>query len=111
MFPTSPSTRPSFSWTPVPLYVSLFVADPFIFSSNLIAATAPPAYVDAMYSKIPGAQFDGQGGYIVPCDALVNVTMVFGENQYPMHPIDLTLPGTIDDAGNVLCQGAFSYSP
>ncbi len=42
-------------------------------------AQIPQAYVDAIYSTIPGAQFvASQGVYLVPCNANINVSFVFG---------------------------------
>lgn len=75
-------------------------------------ATAPPYYVDAIYANITGAVFDRQSNsYTLPCDTPVNVSMVFGNYTYPMHPIDLTVPSFVADNGTVYCQGAFSYTP
>ncbi|TCD63158.1 hypothetical protein EIP91_005886 [Steccherinum ochraceum] len=90
----------------IPVNQTLVVLD-----TGTSLSTAPPAYVDAMYAAIPGAQFDGAGNYYVPCDARINVTMIFGSDSYPMHPIDVTTPASISDDGQVLCQGAFSYAP
>lgn len=43
------------------------------------AATAPQYYVDAMYKDYPGAVWnDSIGFYTLPCDAKINVSMVFG---------------------------------
>ncbi|THH26649.1 hypothetical protein EUX98_g7539 [Antrodiella citrinella] len=93
------------SMVPVPVNQTLVVLD-----TGTSFATAPPDYVDAMYADIPGAQFDGQSSYIVPCDVRVNVTLVFGNLTYPIHPIDLTSPNSIADDGTFLCQGTFSYN-
>ncbi|CAL1702627.1 unnamed protein product [Somion occarium] len=83
-----------------------------LLDSGTSLSTAPPDYVDAMYKNLPNASFDDESGfYIVPCDSKVNVSMVFGENEFPMHPIDLILPAAIDDDGSVVCVGVFTYAP
>ncbi|KAI0072608.1 acid protease [Panus rudis PR-1116 ss-1] len=72
-------------------------------------ATAPQVYVDAMYKDIPGSTFaDEFSTYIFPCDAKVNITMVFGDREFPMHPIDATIPAEIEDDGSAMCIGSFS---
>ncbi|KAK7681853.1 hypothetical protein QCA50_015200 [Cerrena zonata] len=74
-------------------------------------ATAPRAYVDAIYN-VTGAKFDDESGfYIVPCDTKINVTMVFGGLKSPMNPLDLVLPAGVDDDGSIICVGVMSYTP
>lgn len=82
-----------------------------------------------MYKHIPGARFDGIERYFVPCDTKMNISLVFGcvtfhnmlslvaegsppdrEQEYPMHPIDVTFPELSED-GTVVCAGAFEYNP
>lgn len=42
-------------------------------------ALLPQAYVDAIYSSVPGATFDQvHGQYIIPCDTKLNVSLSFG---------------------------------
>ncbi|RDX50082.1 acid protease [Lentinus brumalis] len=57
----------------------------------------PGAAVDAIYSSIPGALFDPYSSFwLVPCDASTNLTFVFAGQEFPVHPIDLTYPNTIE---------------
>ena len=74
------------------------------------SATAPPAYVDSLYGSIPGAQFLGDS-YLVPCDTRVNATFIFGTSEFPVHPIDMTVPNYVDANGTVVCLGTFVYTP
>ncbi|KAI0349533.1 acid protease [Trametes cingulata] len=56
-------------------------------------ALMPAAAVNAIYSNIPGAAFDQKSnGWLVPCDATASVSFVFGGQEYPVHPLDLSLP-------------------
>ncbi|KAI0673776.1 aspartic peptidase domain-containing protein [Trametes maxima] len=76
----------------------------------------PKYYVDAIYKDIPGAfltdNADGANGYgyVVPCDTKLNISFVFNGQQYPMHPIDVTV-AKVADNGTVYCNGAFSANP
>ena len=37
------------------------------------------SYMNAIYADIPGAFYSARSGaYIVPCDAVVEVTLIFG---------------------------------
>jgi len=46
--------------------------------------------VNALYSSIQGGSYDNSSGtWSVPCDAEVDVTLVFGGNPYPLHPLDV----------------------
>lgn len=73
-------------------------------------AQIPQAYVDAIYSTIPGAQFvASQGVYLVPCNANINVSFVFGGVEYPIHPID-TVTATLDTNNDVACFSGFPSS-
>ncbi|OBZ76478.1 Aspartic protease [Grifola frondosa] len=82
-----------------------------VFDTGTGAALAPPYYVDAMYKDIPGAQYSPDDQfYYVPCDSKVNVSVVVGTNEYPVHPIDTTVFYNFDDDGLPVCIGAWRYS-
>ncbi|KAI0640059.1 aspartic peptidase domain-containing protein [Trametes polyzona] len=74
----------------------------------------PQYYVDAIFRDVPGAiltdNADGSNGtgYIIPCDTKINVTLVFGGQKYPIHPIDMLVLNTAPN-GTFYCTGAFSY--
>ncbi|TFK88605.1 acid protease [Polyporus arcularius HHB13444] len=78
----------------------------------------PPAAVDAIYSKIPGAAFWTSpiiNSWIIPCDSIPDLSFVFGGKEYPVHPLDLSLPQVIPilDSGaekNVtVCVATYQY--
>ena len=48
-----------------------------VFSLNPNIALAPPFFVDAIYASIPGSQ-QQNGLYVVPCDAKIDISFVFG---------------------------------
>jgi len=69
-------------------------------------------YVDLMYSNIPGAQLDDANGiYLLSCDSIVNISLVFAGYDYPIHPIDAIIPAGVTNDGSVVCQSGFSYVP
>ncbi|EIW59870.1 acid protease [Trametes versicolor FP-101664 SS1] len=76
----------------------------------------PPAAVDAIYSSIEGAVFDETTTFwIVPCNSSgVSLSFVFGDQEFFVHPLDLTLPvaGPFNGpgGGNVtICINTFQY--
>ncbi|KAH9912355.1 aspartic peptidase domain-containing protein [Epithele typhae] len=75
----------------------------------------PGPAVDAIYSTIPGAVFLGERGgnsWMVPCDAATNLTFVFGDQEFPVHPLDLTYPYLINMNGKNMtaCLNAYKYT-
>ncbi|EMD36871.1 hypothetical protein CERSUDRAFT_114789 [Gelatoporia subvermispora B] len=81
-----------------------------LLDTGTALALAPPSYVHAIYSGLPGAQYDnGQQRWFVPCDSKVNVTMVWGQNEYPVHPIDSVIVWTVEN-GQPICAGAITSS-
>ncbi|KAL1951301.1 hypothetical protein VTO73DRAFT_450 [Trametes versicolor] len=72
----------------------------------------PQAYVDAAYKNIPGAiptnDTAGAGpGYIVPCDTKLNLTLHFGGQPFPIHPIDAIVVNQTSN-GLMTCIGALT---
>ncbi|TDL13727.1 acid protease [Rickenella mellea] len=75
-------------------------------------ALIPKFYADAIYSDVPGAQFNtALNVYIVPCDTKIDLSFVFGGIAYPMHPAD-TVQATQNPTakGTVACFGGFQVS-
>lgn len=71
----------------------------------------PRQVSDAIYGRIPGAAFGDVGRnagetWYFPCDVEVNLTLVFGGVQYPVHPLDTSL--TWNDNGTDFCIGSVS---
>ncbi|KZT73170.1 acid protease [Daedalea quercina L-15889] len=82
-----------------------------IFDTGTSLAAAPRAYVGAIHEEVPGAVFDGSlGYYTLPCDAKLNISMVFGSDTYPIDPIDDTAR-SVDPDGSYVCIGAFFPTP
>ncbi|KAI0697717.1 acid protease [Cerioporus squamosus] len=78
----------------------------------------PPAAVDAIYSKIPGAVFWTSpiiNSWIIPCNSSTDLSFVFGGKEYPVHPLDLTLPQVIPilengtDKNVTICVATYQY--
>ncbi|TDL18821.1 acid protease [Rickenella mellea] len=73
-------------------------------------ARIPSLYANAIYSAVPGAQFDPSlGVYNLPCDTRIDLSFVFGGLAYPVHPID-TVQALPDSKGKVNCFSGFWVS-
>ncbi|KAI0782057.1 aspartic peptidase domain-containing protein [Abortiporus biennis] len=80
-----------------------------VIDSGSATANIPPFYVDAIYSNIPGAE-PIDGGYIIPCNTKLNVSMVFAGKEYPMNPLDLIRLLPDDDNSTVACVNSITGS-
>ncbi|KAI1796364.1 aspartic peptidase domain-containing protein [Ganoderma leucocontextum] len=76
----------------------------------------PPAAVDAIYGSIPGALYDELSQvWLVPCNGSTNLTFVFGGQQFPVHPLDLTFPVVVtlpvngQDTNLTACINTYQY--
>ncbi|KDQ56686.1 hypothetical protein JAAARDRAFT_194660 [Jaapia argillacea MUCL 33604] len=67
----------------------------------------PTYYANAIYGSIKGANLTDDG-WQLPCSTKLNVSFVFGGVTYPVHPLDATYAGDVDDSGAPICYGAFS---
>lgn len=82
-----------------------------IFDTGITLDIAPRSFVDAMFKDIPGAEFDDDFGlYRIPCDAKVNVSLVFGDDVYPIHPMDIVAPLAVNGS-DPICFGGFLAAP
>ncbi|KAI0365652.1 acid protease [Pilatotrama ljubarskyi] len=76
----------------------------------------PPAAVNAIYSTIPGAVFDPTSNFwAVPCNASTSLSFVFANQEFAVHPLDLTVPTVLPSVTNpgqnvTVCLNAFRYS-
>ncbi|KIJ48045.1 hypothetical protein M422DRAFT_28544 [Sphaerobolus stellatus SS14] len=80
-----------------------------VYDSGFTLPQVPATVSNAIYSGIPGANFDQtQGFWTIPCEQEVNLTFIIGGQNFPIHPFDtgLVLSFQGDDGGN-LCAGAF----
>ncbi|KDQ56724.1 hypothetical protein JAAARDRAFT_36213 [Jaapia argillacea MUCL 33604] len=79
-----------------------------VLDSGTSEALFPRFYADAIYKGLPGAVFnESQQAYNVPCDTKVNVSFVFGKDEYPVNPIDVFDVVDVSDSGELTCAGAF----
>ncbi|RXW19701.1 hypothetical protein EST38_g6147 [Candolleomyces aberdarensis] len=54
-------------------------------------AIMPTYLLDAIFSKVPGAvSVKSEGVWVVPCNTTTSVSFVFGGEEFPIHPLDLT---------------------
>ena len=76
--------------------------------------TQVPRYVsDAIYGRVPGAAFDEKSQFwTVPCDSLINVSLMFGGVEIPIHPMDTVMSefSYKDASGKTACIGSVSSS-
>jgi hypothetical protein len=63
---------------------------------------------DAIYSRVPEAKFENltMTGpvWTLPCNAEVNITLLFGNKSFPIHPLDTSFSMT-NSSGNEICVG------
>ncbi|TBU31743.1 aspartic peptidase domain-containing protein [Dichomitus squalens] len=76
----------------------------------------PAPAVDAIYGGIPGAVYDeSSAAWLVPCNSSTNLTFVFGGQEFPVHPLDLTFPVAVTlpvngvDTNVTACLGTYQY--
>lgn len=83
-----------------------------VYDSGFTYPQVPKQISDAIYSQVPGAQFDtADNTWIVPCNQEVNLTFVIGGQKYPIHPFDVAMDVNITNNLNQptgLCSGAAS---
>ncbi|KAF8500865.1 aspartic peptidase domain-containing protein [Russula emetica] len=81
-----------------------------MFDTGFSLNQVPKYVADAIYSRLPGAQFINVTAtgpvWTLPCDVEVNTTLLFGNVSYPVHPLDMSLNLT-DSSGNQTCVGGF----
>ncbi|KAI0341939.1 acid protease [Trametopsis cervina] len=86
-----------------------------VFDSGFSLNQVSQHIADSIYARIPGAVFQNVTGfgqaYTLPCSAEVNVTFLFHNISFPIHPLDATLElNREDDLGSPLCVGTFQPS-
>ncbi|KAJ7076740.1 aspartic peptidase domain-containing protein [Mycena belliarum] len=74
----------------------------------------PEQIVNDIYSRIPGAQSrvladQPPNSWTVPCNTTTVVTVYFGGQPFPIHPLDLSEVGI--EGGVVTCIGTFFAAP
>ena len=84
-----------------------------VFDSGYTLPQVPRAMSDAIYGRVQGAEYNEQlGSWIVPCAQYLNISFMFGGNEYPIHPLDVSSSdfNVVDSKGNPACLGAVSIS-
>lgn len=84
-----------------------------VFDSGYTLPQVPRAMSDAIYGRVQGAEYNEQlGAWIVPCAQLINLSFMFGGNEYPIHPLDVSSSdfNVVDSKGNPACLGTVSCS-
>jgi hypothetical protein len=67
----------------------------------------PPADATAIHQNIPGAQPDGQGGFIVPCNTNASVALTYSGQLFTIDPRDLAVQA-LDPQGTNCASGIAS---
>ncbi|KAG1749656.1 aspartic peptidase domain-containing protein [Suillus paluster] len=83
-----------------------------LIDSGTSLAYIPSDAVDAIYGAISGSvhiKTNGQNFWITPCLGQANVSFSFGNDHFPINPLELTRPATFTDGGNqyTVCVSAF----
>ncbi|KAH9949576.1 acid protease [Amylocystis lapponica] len=84
-----------------------------VFDSGFSLPQVPRAVSDAIYGRVPGANFTSytQTGQVwtVPCNVELNVTFKFGGISFPVNPVDTSSDAFyVKDAnGDSVCIGTF----
>ncbi|CDO70870.1 hypothetical protein BN946_scf184804.g2 [Trametes cinnabarina] len=60
-----------------------------ILDTGTTLIVAPPADAAAVHQAIPGAQSDGQGGFIIPCNTNASVALTFSGQAFAIDTRDL----------------------
>ncbi|EIW53369.1 acid protease [Trametes versicolor FP-101664 SS1] len=77
-----------------------------MLDTGAFGAYIPPEYLAAIYSPVQGSSLLDDGAWSVPCDTRMNVSVMFGDVVYPIHPLDMTEVYDVQE-GTVLCRSLF----
>ncbi|KAL1939796.1 hypothetical protein VTO73DRAFT_9496 [Trametes versicolor] len=86
-----------------------------LFDSGFTFPQVSKRIADAIYSRVPGAKFTTVSNapgqmWTLPCSTELNVTYLFSNVSYPVHPLDTVTSafrGPADANGDPTCVGAF----
>ncbi|KAA1469688.1 acid protease [Dentipellis sp. KUC8613] len=77
-----------------------------VLDSGFSFPQVPREMSDAIYGRVQGAVYNTKMEiWTIPCDQELNITFIFGGVKFPMHPLDMSLPGF--DVGTNMCVGTF----
>ncbi|KAI0710090.1 acid protease [Earliella scabrosa] len=75
-----------------------------ILDTGTTLIIAPQADAEAIHAAIPGAQSDGSGGFVIPCDTKTSIALSFGGTAFEINPEDL-LFAPADNTGEICVSG------
>ncbi|GBE87459.1 acid protease [Sparassis crispa] len=76
------------------------------FTASLDSGT-PTAFIDSyFYDRIYGSNPNS-----IPCDTQINVSLIISGQEFPIHPIDLTIPESGTSVSNAICSAAMYSLP
>ncbi|TDL30218.1 acid protease [Rickenella mellea] len=81
-----------------------------VLDSGFTLPQVPRKMSDAIYGRVPGAAYNEKMGiWTIPCDALINLSLNFGGQNYPIHPLDVSSSdfALTDANGKTVCAGTF----
>ena len=78
-----------------------------ILDTGTTLIVAPPADAAAVHQLIDGAQDDGQGGFIIPCNTNASVALSFGGQEFAIDTRDLVF-AQADNTGTNCVSGISS---
>lgn len=79
-----------------------------VFDSGYTLPQVPRYLSDAIYGCVQGAEYNENSGvWTVPCNQEINVSFMFGGQEYPIHPLDVASSdfNMLDATGNPVCVG------
>ncbi|KAJ7448339.1 aspartic peptidase domain-containing protein [Mycena latifolia] len=86
-----------------------------LMDSGTPTGSLPGALIGAIYSSIPGAQYTNVPSFgptwTIPCDSTAIVTVYFGGQPFPIHPLDLSDVFTDPYTGLTSCISPLGASP
>jgi len=83
-----------------------------VFDTGFSFSQVPKSLSDAVYGRIPGAQYvnrsDVGGIWEVPCNREVNMTFTFSSQKIPIHPLDTVIDLNVtNSSGDKVCLGGY----
>ena len=82
-----------------------------VFDSGFTLPQVPRYLADAIYGCVQGAAYDTHSGvWTVPCNQEINVSFMFGGQEFPIHPLDVASSdfNMVDATGTPVCVGVVS---
>ncbi|KLO07895.1 acid protease [Schizopora paradoxa] len=85
------------------------------FDSGFTFPSVPENVASAIYGRVPGASLNASASppyWTVPCDYELNISFSFAGVEYPIHPLDVSVPYDIANQTlpNGTCMGTFQPS-